>query len=173
MTADKKRAKLLVFSDSHGNSRYIAEIMRLHAAQTDFAIHLGDGTADMDILRELYKDIIFICVPGNLEERSGHARSPFLLRDICGVRLMMCHGHRHGVKYGNEYLIAAARREKADIVLYGHTHRSYQEYISAEQRELRLFCPGSISCPCDSPPSYGIIDIRENGILMTNAVFRT
>lgn len=182
MTSDKKRAKLLVFSDSHGDTRFMADTMRLHAPSSDIIIHLGDGTDDLGPLREKYTGAEYLCIAGNHENhlfgvQSKKNRFPSLLfREICGLRLMLCHGHRYGVKYGYETLIAAAYKEKADIVLFGHTHQSYQQYIPCEKssfpeasRNLRIFCPGSISIPVVGLPSYGIIDIRENGILMTNA----
>jgi uncharacterized protein len=183
MQTDKKRTKLLIFSDSHGSVRYMAEAMRLHAPTSDVIIHLGDGTADIDILREHYNFLKYLCVTGNCEdyliiEKPLRDRpAPLLFYETCGMRIMLCHGHRYGVKYGYESLIAAAYKEKADIVLFGHTHQSYQEYIPSEKSpapgilgDLRLFCPGSISRPSFGSPSYGIIEIRENGIMMTNAV---
>lgn len=175
----KKRAKLLIFSDSHGSVRYMTEAMRLHAPSSDVIIHLGDGTADMDILPERYDSVKYLCVSGNYEDylNTDDRLSPLLFYETCGIRLMLCHGHRYGVKYGYESLIAAAYKERADIALFGHTHQSYQEYIPREKSpapgilgNLRLFCPGSISRPSFGLPSYGIIEIRENGIMMTNAI---
>lgn len=184
MTTDIKRAKLLIFSDSHGSALYMTEAMRLHAPTSDIIIHLGDGTADLTSLRKKYTDAEYLCVSGNHENylfagQPDRNRLPSVLfHEVCGMRLMLSHGHRYGVKYGYEAIIAAAYKEKADIVLFGHTHQSYQEYIPREKSyapallgNLRLFCPGSISNPASGSPSYGIIDIRENGILMTNVEF--
>jgi putative phosphoesterase len=181
MQIDKKQVKLLIFSDSHGSIRYMTEAMRLHAPTSDVIIHLGDGTADMDILREHYACYKYLCVSGNYEDylNTEDRLPPLLFYETCGMRLMLCHGHRYGVKYGYESLIAAAYKEKADIALFGHTHQSYQEYIPSGKSpasgifgDLRLFCPGSISRPSFGTPSYGIIEIRENGIMMTNAVLQ-
>lgn len=162
----------------------MTEAMRLHAPTSDIIIHLGDGATDLTSLREKYTAAEYLCVSGNHENyisagQPDRNRLPsVLIREVCGIRLMLCHGHRYGVKYGYEALIAAAYKERADIALFGHTHQSYQEYIPREKSHapallgnLRLFCPGSISNPSFGSPSYGIIDIRENGILMTNVEF--
>lgn len=151
----------------------MAEAMRLHAPTSDIVAHLGDGIEDIDPFRDKYTGLEYLCVSGNHEDtfsKQYHRPSPVLFYEICGIRLMLCHGHRYGVKYGCEMLAAAAMREKADIVLFGHTHQSFQQYIPrrGEAGDLRLFCPGSITKPSYGLPSYGIIEIRENGILMTN-----
>ncbi|MDD4774113.1 MAG: YfcE family phosphodiesterase [Eubacteriales bacterium] len=176
MTNNSKRAKLLIFSDSHGSIKNMTQAMRLHAG-SDVIIHLGDGYEDLETLKAKHPGALYLSVSGNAENRMSCGAIPALLfHEICGMRLMLCHGHKYGVQYGYEMLIAAAYKEKADIVLFGHTHRGYQAYIPREKSHspavcgnLRLFCPGSISKPRSGYPSYGIIEIRENGILMTNA----
>ena len=47
-----------------------------------------------------------------------------LVCSVGGVKIFMTHGHRYGVKAGDEALLAAAREQGAQIVLYGHTHRA-------------------------------------------------
>ncbi len=54
-----------------------------------------------------------------------------------------------------------AKREKADIVLFGHTHVAKTEYAEG----VYFVNPGSPSCPREGRPSYAVIDIEENGIM--------
>ena len=87
----------------------------------------------------------------------------------------MCHGHRQFVNVGHQNLIYSAIEQNADIALYGHTHCKFNKYIPSDElafncnKGLYIFNPGSISRPRDGIyPSYGIIEIQENGILLSH-----
>ena len=72
------------------------------------------------------------------------------------------HGHIHRVKYGLYELVCAARERKADLVLFGHTHKPLQEYEDG----LYLLNPGSLH---GAEGTYGIVDLTPAGIV-TNIV---
>lgn len=113
--------KILVLSDSHSALRFMREAVR--AVKPDAIIHLGDYYDDGRAIAEENPHIPFHQVPGNCDTYRMICREPEILTyEVCGVRLYMTHGHRHGVKYGNGDLIYEASKAKVDAVLYGHTH---------------------------------------------------
>lgn len=166
--------KALIFSDSHGSSGYMSRAAQMHIPGADMLIHLGDGTREFDIMC----NAIDLCpahtaVAGNAEQYgfSGINLPDTSVIDICGFKVMLTHGHRYYVKHGLDKLIAAARKNEADIVMYGHTHIPDCRYIDGGEsgKPLYVFCPGSISRPADGKPAYGILEIRNSQILLTNA----
>ena len=100
---------------------------------------------------------------------------------MAGKIFFLCHGHRHLTSnyLGSPFktLINQAVSKNCDVALFGHTHSKYEAFIPPDElpvkREngLYLFNPGSISRPRDGDaPSYGIIDVRDNGILFSHAL---
>ena len=85
---------------------------------------LGDGETDLVTLRSRYPELPLNVVRGNCDLRSVQPLS--LNAVIGGVRIFAVHGHQHEVKYDDSLreLCRAALRSTADIVLFGHTHRS-------------------------------------------------
>ena len=59
--------------------------------------------------------------------------------------------------------MCAAREEKADILLFGHTHNAMTYYEDG----LYVMNPGSCS---GYMASYGYIDITDKGEIVTNTV---
>ena len=114
--------KVLVFSDSHSSLRFMRRC--IDKLQPHQVIHLGDYYEDAEAMAEEYPGIRFHQVPGNGGSRGPDGKAPMVLcYDIGGVRMLMTHGHLHGVKSGGpERLIAEAREKGAKAVLFGHTH---------------------------------------------------
>ena len=67
-------------------------------------------------------------------------------------------GHAYDVKSGLYRAVMAAREQKADVLLYGHTHCALEDYDDG----LYILNPGSLSR--GSRPSYGLLDITPQGI---------
>ena len=63
--------------------------------------------------------------------------------EVMGKRIFITHGHMYNVK--NEYntIFYKAKEINADIVLFGHTHKS----IISNYDNLSIMNPGSISLP--------------------------
>ena len=163
--------KILVFSDSHGSDATIRRALELHVRTADLALHAGDGAHSFMLLSHEYPSVGFLAVRGNCDSiRSMFGGSEPLSEEqhtsVCGHRLMLTHGHRFGVKSSTSALISYARVKGADIIVFGHTHEPCERYVPASDGlgEVRLFNPGAAK-----DGLYGIIEIRENGILMQNA----
>lgn len=148
--------RILVVSDSHG------DVFALRCAieaqpKARMIIHLGDGERDMDTLAVSLGEIIKVQVKGNGDFGSLSPTSSVEI--VEGKRIYCTHGHLERAKYGNYELISAARGEKADIVLFGHTHMPENDYDDG----LYMFNPGSIRLG-----DYGVVDITKAGIVCIN-----
>jgi uncharacterized protein len=145
--------RLLVVSDSHG------DVFGLHCAidaqpAARMIIHLGDGERDMDALNGIFGEKKIVQVRGNGD---FNVLTPYnCVEMVEGKRIYCTHGERERVKYGTAELKNIARNEKADIVLYGHTHTPRIDYDDG----LHLFNPGSIK-----DGDYGVLDITGAGIV--------
>ena len=157
--------KILVFSDSHGNTSRMKEAIEANLPSCKMIIHLGDGVRDISYVSSFFPELPVISLQGNGETFKKDVR----IFDECGVRFICMHGHSYRVKMGLEYAIYAAREAEADILLYGHTHVAHDTVSELEGgKKLRIFNPGSIGR--GYPPSYGIIDISRNGTISTSHV---
>ncbi len=115
--------KILVLSDSHTHLEYMRQC--IDRCKPDAVFHLGDYYQDALAVAQEYADVIFHCVPGNCDQyKPGPVPAEVRFVSVGGVRFMMTHGHRHGVKQGLTRLIAQAWAEKADCIIFGHTHQA-------------------------------------------------
>ena len=83
-----------------------------------------------------------------------------------GHRFFCTHGHLYSVNYGIDTLVYAAEEKNCDIVLFGHTHRPFNEFVEGSfgRPKVHVLNPGSISLPRGgSPRSYMIMDLRDSG----------
>ena len=129
--------KACVFSDSHGYAGNMMNAVRLEKPDTVF--FLGDGDGDIAELESKFPELTVYAVRGNCDFRSNRESS--MLVAVDGVRIYMTHGHLSDVKYDSrlEMLTSQALEAKADIALFGHTHRQNL----TENWGVTLLNPGS------------------------------
>lgn len=136
--------EFLIFSDSHGKRKNIAEAIARQVYRPDAVFFLGDGLSDIG---DRWEDIPVIRVRGNCDWRFPDAPvDEQAVLSFEGHRLLLTHGHLYGAKSGIGRLLRAAESEQADIVLFGHTHRQELQTIPNETtgKTIYLFNPGSI-----------------------------
>lgn len=147
-------------SDSHGASAQVEKIINANK-EADMFIHLGDGETEIQSIRLKYPDIDFRSVRGNCD--FGMDSPLFLIVEAEDHRIFCSHGHRYNVKNGTEILCTIAMENACDAAVFGHTH---ERYISCDYG-VDVMNPGSCRFPRDGErPSYGYIDINENGLFM-------
>lgn len=112
--------KLIVISDSHGNGVGIEKIFE--TMKFDYLIFLGDGIKDLKLYQNL-KNVI--AVSGNCDFFSDVPNERVVNLD--GTLILITHGNKYGVKSTLNHLKEKAKEERADIVLFGHTHIPYVE----------------------------------------------
>ena len=155
--------KILVFSDSHGNTSRMISAIADHGRSVDLVIHLGDGVRDFEYVMSIYPDIPTVSIKGNGETFS---RDKCVL-DLDGVRIMCIHGHTYGVKEDLTRAAMCAATDDCNLLLFGHTHRAYDNlFTSPDGKDVRLFNPGSVGI--GYPPSYGVVNISKNGTFLTS-----
>lgn len=159
--------KIIIMSDSHGNYENIRYVMSLHR-DADYAFFLGDGINDFERAEKTFRDTVFYSVRGNndfMTEAPIHREIV-----LCGRRILMLHGHSAGVKYGYDTLISMAENRSCEIVLFGHTHNSYYEYVKRENGGIHLFNPGSVGLGGYRNNTFGILTLDEKNILFSVGV---
>lgn len=151
--------RILVLSDSHNVilDSQIEEMKR--EGKYDLLIHCGDKYKDAEIFAEKLDTKKVLRVPGNCDYSIMDTEN-ILIKEIEGIKFVITHGHLHNVKLNLNKLINFANKNKADVVLYGHTHQSANEIIDS----ILYFNPGSPILPKDGKASFGVIEISEGKI---------
>lgn len=146
--------RIAVFSDTHGEVASMIKIIK--KIKPDKTVHLGDTIRDAKEVVKSIKSLEVACVSGN---------NDFLLNapkeinfEVDRIKIFACHGHVYNVKNGLSLILNAAKERKADVVLFGHTHKALNEY----QNGVLLFNPGSLSNY--GRKSYGVIDIADGKV---------
>ena len=152
--------RILVLSDIHGDMR--SALFAVNAQpNAEVIVFCGDGAEQFEYLKRTIPGKTFIGVRGNCDWSSDLPVTASATAG--GKKLFVTHGHMYQAKFTAYNMVCAAREEKADILLYGHTHCAVNEYDDG----LYIMNPGS----CNGyGASYGYIDITEKGDVVTNIV---
>ena len=162
--------KILVFSDSHGSTRVMTRAIQdnLKHGGVDRIIFLGDGIRDMDTVSNEFPTIPVDAVHGNCDGAfTTYAMlSNAVHEDIVtvgGVRFLLMHGHKRHVKPGYQRAADYAIAKKADILLFGHTHRAEDITIDGTNGgHVRLINPGSCGI---YNASFALLNIVGNQVV--------
>lgn len=130
--------KIAVVSDSHGGKLHLRRFVEYCGAEgVEKVYHLGDVVEDA---RWLSKQLAvpLLGVAGNCDYMSSDAR--MATDTVEGKRILLVHGDRYGVRYGNTTLSYFAEEQMADVALYGHTHRAFTGYVG----RVLLINPGAL-----------------------------
>lgn len=148
--------KILVFSDSHGRLSPMLEAIERERPRRVF--FLGDNYRDGQALADVYPDVPMELVRGNCDwDRAPEE----LIVEAGGVKFLLAHGHRYGVKSGTDRLARAARDKGVDVACFGHTH----DALNMPDRGVWLFNPGTAG-GIHGRVGYGVI-LAENGKFRT------
>jgi len=157
--------KVLVFSDSHGQSGLMEQVIRFYGGEAgvECALFLGDCLSDFIKLRHLFPRVEFFGVPGNCDYYTKRPNQPdeFLLT-LGGAKILLAHGHKHGVKSGYERIANAAAQNGANACFFGHSHVP----VLMEKNGITLLNPGSITEPRGGNlgKSYAALEILDGVI---------
>ena len=151
--------KILVFSDSHGNASEMSRIVRKNK-NAQVIVFCGDGHRDIEALQAQFPDKQYYCVKGNCD---WYADFPALMTvTLCNKKFIITHGHCQYVKQGTHHLISLGHQEKADIILFGHTHKQ----LTTVEEGILIINPGSIGynkeyTTIETDEKTGRITVRE------------
>lgn len=122
-------------------------------------IHLGDNYSDADKFAQSLNINEVHNVFGNCD--FYYTNDGIVLEKMIeGKKVIMTHGHKYNVKSGLSKLLLFAKEKKADLVLFGHTHKALNELMD----NILFFNPGSTTHPREGRPTFGIIKITQDGI---------
>lgn len=149
--------RILVVSDSHKLNVGIQKIV-MNEGPFDRVIHLGDSCVFESEVREIVKCPVDI-IAGNCDTMSYFPKEKVI--EIGKHKILLVHGHNHGVKYGYERLIHYGLEKEVDTVMFGHIHTP----VMMEMPGMTLVNPGSISLPrqASRKPTYIIMEVDEDG----------
>lgn len=152
--------RVLIVSDTHGKHNGLDRAIEA-AGEFDMFIHLGDVEGG-----EAYLDAVIPCekhiVRGNNDFFSDLPREEEFY--IGRYKAFITHGHSYYVSLNTEYIREEGEARRADLVMFGHTHKPY-----FEQRDgMAVLNPGSIAYPRQEgrKGSYMILEIDADGELV-------
>ncbi len=151
--------KIFVFSDSHGNTLLMNDVLTREKGNYDHVIHLGDHCTDTRYIEPIIEITPLITVIGNCDSYyAKHEYAEEKVIELYGKHFFICHGHKYSVKQTYDILAQKAASEKCDIALFGHTHTA----VIKKRGSVYLFNPGTIGAPTVSGNTYGVITIENN-----------
>ena len=128
-------------------------IQAIDEQKPDQVIHLGDLISDAEEISYLYPKLPVCMVPGNCD---GWTTVPSIKQiTLQGRSILLSHGHLWGVKQSYHAAYADARACRAQIVLFGHTHKALCQQL---EDGLWVMNPGM------SRSSYGLIELEDGQI---------
>lgn len=148
--------KILIVSDTHGRRQHL-EMALEKVGKVDMLFHLGDVEGDEDYIEEIAGCPAYI-VAGNNDWFSNLPGE--IVVTIGKHRIFMSHGHSYYVSRTRERLKQRAREKRADIAMYGHTHRPDIDLAD----DVKVINPGSLSHPrqVGREYTYILMEIDEN-----------
>ncbi len=156
--------RIIAFSDTHRHRDRVHRLFQETQLTTDLYIFLGDVLPDIENMNSLYPGKEILSVPGNCD--FGSYDPDTVTTEVMGKIIVCTHGHRYGVRFGISGLKNLAAEKSADLVLFGHSHIRYCNYVDG----VYYVNPGSLGEPRDGlKPSYAVIDVIPEGILVSHA----
>ncbi|MBR1628231.1 MAG: metallophosphoesterase [Lachnospiraceae bacterium] len=147
---------VLAVSDSHGRNDNLEKIIK--QVSPDLILHMGDSEDYSGWIREMAPCPV-VMVRGNCDY--GGDMPTEAIVQLGKHRVLLVHGHHHGVRFDLSHLAEAALENGCDTALFGHTHEPEVTEIDG----VRIYNPGSISLPRQDghEPSYIVFDVDARG----------
>ncbi len=141
-------------SDSHGNTYSILRAVE-EMGDIDLLVHLGDFTDDLVEIKKHIKTP-YELIKGNNDYYHGEREA---LWNWEWVTVFATHGDLYDVAEGTDKLIERARSLRADIALFGHTHKP----LIHKQAGIWLVNPGSLGFG-ENARSAAVVEINGSRI---------
>ena len=149
--------KIVIISDTHGDDRVIDQVI---ARETpfDYLIHCGDSETGLGRYRDPANPYKFFAVKGNCDY--GDVFPAIRNERILFYNVLITHGHHENVRYGNRDLYKVGVANRADIILFGHTHVPE----IAEEGSILFINPGSPTYPRGETGqrTYAVLTLTED-----------
>lgn len=159
--------EILIASDSHGKTSHLRALLSSHP-RADMLLFCGDGVRDVFQVADEFPNVAVIAVRGNCDFFGAEDVPYEKCFTVNGIRILMMHGHLHGVKGGIGAALSYAGKQNADILLFGHTHIRREERAPYGEKNIMLFNPGSIGKRDDGVFSYGVLTVQNESFLLSH-----
>jgi putative phosphoesterase len=153
----EKKMKVLIVSDTHGRNHCLIDTIN-RVGPIDLLVHLGDiENGEEYILSMITCPAEF--VSGNNDYFNGLPKDKLI--QIGRYKVFLTHGHRYGVNFSTGNIVEEAKKRKADIVMFGHTHVPIIDLTG----NVWTINPGSLALPRQNGrvPTYIIMDLDAQG----------
>lgn len=149
--------KFLVMSDNHGRYLKVQEVIDTWRDKVEYIFHTGDTEFPSD---DVIWDKVDGVVTGNMDFDRGYRKQMVVSTPVGNVFLE--HGHLLGVNRGYKEIFEAGKKQNADFIFHGHTHRLYAEYIDG----VLLMNPGSLNQSRGEHPerTFAVVDVLDEKI---------
>lgn len=148
--------KILVVSDTHGNKSELKKLILDNPC--DYTFFLGDTTNDIDDVKKEIEIPNLYIVKGNWDIGFKYKTREYLKID--DIKILLVHGHGLDVKNNLNTLIDLAKKEKVDLVCYGHTHIQRENIVD----EIVFVNPGAYSNFKGGQYTFAVIQIDNKKI---------
>ncbi|MCX7023308.1 MAG: metallophosphoesterase [Spirochaetes bacterium] len=155
--------KLLVVSDTHGDVRYLAAVLK-RLKDVDLVIHCGDGAGDMERARHYgVSTPPYIQVHGNTDPAGSFPG--ITVASAASRRILVSHGHHLVSGDSIQSFVCAAKEAGAHAFFFGHTHVPFLERSDG----VLVLNPGSLSRPRGGyEASFAVADVPEDPLAPMN-----
>lgn len=143
--------RIVILSDTHGNYPLALKAVE-EFYPCDEIVHLGDELEDANMLEQITGRNI-IKVAGNCDYTATAPRE--LCLTLGSSRIFISHGDKYQVKSGLARLHKKALMVRADIVLYGHSHKASIDSVSG----ILFINPGCTMNNSDIEPTCALLTI--------------
>lgn len=149
--------KVLIVSDTHGRNHYLLETLE-RVCPIDLLIHLGDYEGGEEYISSIAPCPVEF-ISGNNDFFNGFPKEKII--HIGKYSVLLTHGHRYGVNNNTTVIREIARKNKVNIVMFGHTHIPMIDLNS----NIWVINPGSLALPRQYGriPTYIIMEIDSQG----------
>jgi len=160
--------RIIVMSDTHGDYTVSNQVIE-RELPFDYLIHCGDAQADPESFLEHRVEYGLLAVKGNCDWFVDLPEAR--LQEFGFYKVLIVHGHMQDVHNGHRYLLESAKRNFADVVLYGHTHTPLVKRY--EDQGVLVVNPGSLTQnrPHGTPGSYAVLTISEDDLPQAQIVY--
>lgn len=146
--------KVLVVSDSHSYEHFLREVL-LKEKDCPVVFHLGDGLTELERQKDNFPEKQFYYVKGNNDWTSDV--DYYAYKHIEGNTIIATHGHLDRVRSSLYDLYSRAESVRANVALYGHTHKQDMQYDSYSG--VYAINPGAL---CEG--HYAVLSLTKEGV---------
>ena len=151
--------KIGLVSDSHGDTMALDMMLQTpEGAEAECWLHAGDFVRDAEYLEMVSGKKVYM-VAGNGDWPYSKAPDDLLV-ELAGHKILLTHGHEHGVRYDTSTLAQNAANMGADMAVYGHTH--IVDITPPGKPGVLVLNPGSIARPRDEAfGSFMLVELEK------------